>query len=234
MKRFILCAALAVGVTCAASAQDKIAFGVRAGVNINSLRYSGDAESSYNDLKSRAGFHVGVVMDWNVARNFYIQPGVYFATRGAKGEWSESGEDYSYKYTQKLNMSYLQIPVLASYRFPVSKSVKIDVNVGPYIAIGLGGKLKAEETETYGGETGTYSDKIDIFGKSSGDEIRGDFKRFDAGLRFGAGVNIHKFHVGVSYDLGLTNLARTGDDSMWNNKDKFRNGSFNVSVGYNF
>lgn len=234
MKKLILCAALTVGVVCAASAQDKIAFGVRAGVNINSLRYSGDSESLYNDLESRAGFHVGAVMDWNVAGSFYIQPGIYFTTRGAKGEWSESDEDYSYKLTEKLNMSYLQIPVLASYRFAVSDAVKIDVNVGPYIAFGLGGKVKIEETETYMGETERTSDKYDIFGKSTDDKDKGDFKRFDAGLRFGAGVNIHRFYVGVSYDLGLTNLAHTGDDYRWSSKDKFKNGALNISVGYNF
>lgn len=233
MKKLLLCAALAVGVTCAAGAQDKIAFGVRAGVNINSLSYSGD-DSDYDDLKSRAGFHVGAVMDWNVAGDFYIQPGIYFTTRGAKNEYSDSDVDYSYKYTEKLNMSYLQIPVLASYRFPVSDAVKIDINVGPYVAIGLGGKVKVEETETYNGDTDTYSEKYDIFGKSKEDEARGDFKRFDAGLRFGAGVNIHKFYVGVSYDLGLTNLAHSGDEYRWDKKDKFRNGSFQVSVGYNF
>lgn len=234
MKKFILCAVLMAGVTCAASAQDKIAFGVRAGVNINSLRYSGNSESDYNDLKSRAGFHVGAVMDWNVAGDFYIQPGLFFTTRGAKGEWSESDADYSYKYTEKLNMSYLQIPVVASYRFPVSDAVKIDVNVGPYISFGLGGKLKIEETVTYDGETDRSTDKYDIFGKSSDGKKKGDFKRFDAGLRFGAGVNIHHFYVGVSYDLGLTNLAHTGDDYRWSSKDKFKNGAFNISVGYNF
>lgn len=234
MKKFVLCAALAVGVTCAAGAQDKIAFGLRAGVNLNSLNYSGDADSEYNDLKSRAGFHVGAVMDWNVAGNFYIQPGVYFTTRGAKGEWSYSEADYSQQMTAKLNMSYLQIPVLASYRFPVSDAVKIDVNVGPYIAIGLGGKVKAEMTETFLDEVETMSEKYDIFGKSSDNEARGDFKRFDAGLRFGAGVNIHRFYVGVSYDLGLTNLAYTGDNYQWDKNEKLRNGSFQVSVGYNF
>lgn len=230
----MLCAALIIGVTCAASAQDKLAFGVRAGVNINSLSYSGQENTMLDDIKSRAGFHVGVVMDWNVAGDFYIQPGVYFTTRGAKSEWSGSDEDYSASITTKLNMSYLQIPVLASYRFPVSDAVKIDLNVGPYIAIGLGGKVKVDASETYMGETDRDSYKYDIFGKSSDDKERGDFKRFDAGLRFGAGVNIHQFYVGVSYDLGLTNLAYTGNDYRWAKNDKFRNGSFMVSVGYNF
>lgn len=225
MKKFMFSALLTVGMLCAANAQDKIAFGVRAGVNVNTLSYSGDPESEM-DLKSRAGFHVGAVMDWNFAGSFYLQPGVYFTTRGAKYEQTYADEGDSYSYSEKYNMSYLQIPVLASYRLTVSQSVKIDINAGPYAAFGLGGKLKITDDD--------YSEKFDIFGKSTDEETRGDFKRFDAGLRFGVGASIRKFYVGVAYDLGLTNLARTGDDAQWGKDTKFRNGSFLVSVGYNF
>lgn len=234
MKRFILCAALAVGVTCAASAQDKIAFGVRAGVNINSLSYKGDSESGIADPKSRVGFHVGAVMDWNVAGNFYIQPGLYFTTRGAKSEDSMSEDGYRYEYTDKLNMNYLQVPIAASYRFPVGKSVKIDISAGPYVAVGLGGKYKIEETEFYEDQTERNSYECKIFDKSTEEEDGGDFKRFDAGLRFGAGVHISRFYVGLNYDLGLTNLARTESDSRFGKGTKYKNGSFQVSVGYNF
>lgn len=234
MKKLLLCTVLAVCATCAASAQKKIAFGVRAGLNINSLSYSGDKNSEMPDPKSRAGFHVGAVMDWNVAGNFYIQPGLYFTTRGAKSEDSMNEDGYRYEYSDKLNMNYLQLPVVASYRFPVSKAVKIDINVGPYVAVGLGGKYKIEETEFFEGETERYSYECKIFDKSTEEEGRGDFKRFDAGLRFGAGVNIQKFYVGLSYDLGLTNLARTDGDSHWAKGTKYKNGSFQVSVGYNF
>lgn len=229
----MLCALLTVGVACAASAQEKISFGVRAGLNISSLAYSGEADSPYDNLKCRTGFHVGAVMDWNFAGDFYLQPGIYFTTRGAKSEQSDTDDDYSYKGTEKWNMSYLQIPVLASYRLPVSDAVKIDMHAGPYIAFGLGGKYKFEERETYGGITENRSDKYDIFGKSTEEETKGDFKRFDFGLRFGVGVNIRKFYVGAAYDLGVTNLARTGEES-WSSDTKFRNGSFLVSVGYNF
>lgn len=53
-------------------------------------------------------------------------------------------------------------------------------------------------------------------------------------LRFGAGVDIRRFYVGVAYDLGVTNLARTGDKYRWSSGTKIRTGSILVSVGYNF
>lgn len=236
MKRFFLGAVLVFGATCAASAQDKpVSLGVRAGVNINSLSYSGDDQSEVRDhLKSRAGFHVGLVADCKVAGNFYIQPGLFFTTRGAKIEVSDAEGSYAYQVTGKVNMNYLQIPVQFSYRFPLGRTVKLDVNVGPYAAVGLGGKMKVEETERWNGMTETYKDDCPVFGKSTEEETRGDFRRFDAGLRFGAGVNVRKFRIGLVYDLGLVNLAHTGLDSQWDDNTKLRNGSFQISVGYNF
>lgn len=222
-----------VGTVCMSNAQEKVSFGVRAGLNINSLSYSGDELSG--DLKSRAGFHVGAVVDWNVAKNVYIQPGIYFTTRGTKYELRSSEWDYSSSTDGKMNMNYLQIPVSVSYRFPIGNILKIDVNVGPYIALGLGGKMKVNYRDEYDGEWYDVEKfEYKIFEKSSEDRNGGDFKRFDAGLRFGAGVHIKKFFVGLNYDLGLTNLARIDEYSYWLDNEKFKNGSLQISVGYNF
>ncbi len=189
MRKLLLCAVMLFGTVCMANAQDKIQFGVRAGMNISSL--SGDMK----DLDSRIGYHVGAIMDWNVTGNLYVQPGLFFTTRGAKEEGF------------KMNMNYLQIPISVAYRFPVSDAFKIDVNAGPYFAMGLGGKVKDAGVKVFGDE--------------------GFCKRFDAGLRVGAGVHIQKFSVGLIYDLGLTNIAKEDGG-------KIKNGSFQISVGYNF
>lgn len=211
MRKILLCAALIAGTLCTTDAQEKISFGVRAGLNINSLSYSGEYSAEFN-MKNRIGFHVGAVIDWNVARNVYVQPAVYFTTRGAENE----------EYKDKYNMNYLQIPVIASYRYPVSNNVKIDVNVGPYVAFGLGGTYKDGDGEEF-----------KIFEKSEKNGC--DFKRLDAGLRFGAGVHIKRFYVGLNYDLGLANTINSGEDSyLWENGEKMKNGSFQISVGYNF
>jgi len=226
MKKLLLGAALLVGMICSANAQEKpLTFGVRAGLNINSLSSDNAAGELYKDLSSRAGYHVGVVMDWKVAGDFYIQPGVYFTNRGAKSEFSEEG----FNSELKINMSYLQIPVLAQYRFDVG-AVKIDVATGPYFAFGLGGKAKFE----YSGYGIVEKYDYKVFEKSTSEADGGDFKRFDFGWRIGAGVHFLKnFYVGLNYDLGLTNLCKVHEYG-WGDGVKIKNRSFSISLGYNF
>lgn len=219
MKKLLLCAALLVGAVCTAHAQEqkKISFGVRMGFNASSLSTAGDLKGV--EYKCRPGFHVGAVMDYNIAKNLYLQPGLYFTQRG--GNWEEKDEGNS--CSEKINMNYIQIPVTVAYRLPVGENLNIDLNAGPYVAIGIGGTIKTRYSED--GEVMT--DKVNVFKSSTDDEAGGDFSRFDAGLRFGAGVHIKRFYVGLAYDLGVTSLSKDKDE-------KIRNGSFQVSLGYNF
>ncbi len=167
-------------------------------------------------------------MNWNIAGGFYLQPGIYFTTRGAKKKNESVSVTSSYKFSEKCNMNYLQIPILASYRIPINRTVQLDVHAGPYIVIGLSGKYEVEKSLVYTdfngvGVTESYSEKYDIFEKSTDDGIAGDFNRFDFGLRLGMGVDIRRFYVGWAYDLGMTTLARTGDTYQWLSGTKIRN-----------
>lgn len=207
----------------------EITFGVRAGMNISNI--SGEyGPKSKLDLDSRIGFQVGAIVDLPITNGFYIQPGLFITTRGAKKETTERDEDYS-KSTNKYNPIYLQIPVLASFRMDVSQSVNLQVNVGPYFSLGLGGKQKSEYKET--GES-TKKASIPFFGKSTDKEEHFGAKRFDLGLSFGAGVTIKEhYYVGIQYDLGLMNMA-IHDDKAFGDKAKFHNGNFAIQLGYNF
>lgn len=237
MKRLLLAAALLIGMICSANAQKPLSLGIRAGVNVNSLSHSGSPNGSiYNDLSLRSGYHLGVVLDWHVFGGFYVEPGVYLTNRGAEADVSESywvDRDaiyYSQDTDLKINMTYLQIPILAQYRFGVGP-VKIDVNLGPYFAFGLGGKMKEKSSNSLGE---SYSESLKIFEKSTETTEGGDFGRFDFGLRFGAGVHfLSHYYAGIYYDLGLTNLAQTGE-FQWGDKTTFKNRSFGITLGYNF
>lgn len=224
-------AVMTAGMVFNATAQES-GFGVRASLNLSNVnnKYtgevaSGESKSDYEyDFKNRVGFNIGLIYDWGVSESFYIQPGLYFTTRGAKVKESEEG----YKYEEKWNLNYLQLPILASYRIALSDNVKWHINAGPYLAVGLGGKVKWEETDEDGKNKGDYK----AFGTTSedSDEEKGGLKRFDAGLSFGTGVSINKFYVGLTYELGLINAA---DKKEW--KDyKMKNRNFSIGVGYNF
>lgn len=211
----------------------EIAFGVRAGMNISNIsgEYGPDKDDKL-DLDSRIGFQVGAVVDLPITNGFYIQPGLFITTRGAKKKYTERDEEYSYTSTKKYNPIYLQIPVLASFRTDISPSVKVQVNVGPYFSLGLGGKEKSEYEET---GYSTEKEEIPFFGKSTDKEEHFGAKRFDLGLSFGAGVTIREhYYVGIQYDLGLMNMAIHDKEYGWGDKAKFRNGNFAIQLGYNF
>lgn len=231
MKKIVMLAVMAAGMVFSATAQES-GFGIRASLNLSNVnnKYDGEvaseeSKSDYEyDFKNRVGFNIGLIYDWGISESFYIQPGLYFTTRGAKIE--ESEEDY--KYEEKWKLNYLQIPILASYRIALTDNVKWHINAGPYLAVGVGGKVKWEET--YDGDTDKGDYKAFGTADEDSDEEKGGLKRFDAGLSFGTGVSINKFYIGLTYDLGLVNAA---DKDTW--KDyKMRNRNFSIGVGYNF
>lgn len=227
MRKLVLLAVLAAGMSLGTMAQEN-GFGVRAGLNLS--RVGGDFKDALGDtdVKMKAGFNIGVIYDYGFSESFYIQPGLYYSLKGVK---AEDKEDSDYKTTY--NLSYLQLPVLASYRVAVSDNVKWQINAGPYFALGVGGKVKYE----YGDE----SEKFDAFGKSEYNEttdeetLKGDLKRFDFGLSFGTGFSFDKFYVGLKYELGLSNI---GEKDCWykdnDSEAKVKTGNFAISVGYNF
>lgn len=239
-KCFMLAAMFFVGIT-ASSAQEiremfgsdqkgKIVYGIRAGLNVSNIagEYGPDSGDEL-DLDSRVGFHVGGVVDIPITNGFYIQPGLLFTTRGAGEKYSYSEPGYSEEATTKYRPIYLEIPVLASFRADVSRTVNVQVNVGPHFAFGLGGKCK----ESYSDSDGiSESVKYPFFGESTDEEDHFGAKRFDFGLTFGAGVTLRKhYYVGIVYDLGLINMAV---DKEWGKDAKFHNRNFSIQLGYNF
>lgn len=205
MKKLLLLFVITVGLLLSAKAQQN-SWGVRVGMNISSASDKVD-EGPEPDYKNKVGFRIGVIGDLGLTEHFYIQPGLYFTTLGAKQE--VLGKDAT------VNLNYLQLPVLFSYRFNVAENVKLHINAGPYIGYGIGGKIK------YAGV------KIDAFGDG---EDEGGLKRFDAGLSFGAGISVKQIYFGLNYDLGLANIV--DKDVSEGVKSRLRN--FGITVGYNF
>lgn len=169
-------------------------FGVRGGLNLTSL----NTKKSWGDMETKLGYHLGIVTDVHLYQDLYLHPGVFLMTKGAKVDGVDT----------KIRASYLEVPVLLSYRFPLMDEMKLHLNFGPYLAYGIGGKIKPE-----------HGSKVNTF-----DNDR--LKRFDMGLTLGAGMNIDRLYVGLNYDLGLMNIS--------DGAGKIRNRTFYVTFGYNF
>lgn len=175
-----------------------VTLGVRAGYNLSNqvAKYKGESESA----DALSGYHAGLSADIAFMESFGLNTGLFFTSKGYKSE--------IYGQTLKVAPLYLEIPVLASYRYGISDNVRLDVDFGPYFAVGVAGKMKMK----------SVSEKV--FGKDG-------MKRFDCGLKVGAGVTFSKIYVGLHYGFGLANLGEGSDITQ-------RNRSLNLSVGYNF
>ena len=200
MKKIILAAA-AVFAFGSANAQET-KFGVKGGLNIANL--SGDIE----DNSSKVGFHVGGFVEIKVSDKFSVQPELLFSTQGTKVE--ESGNNFSSKST--LNLSYLNIPVMAKYYVAEGFSLEAGPQIGFLTA------AKADFTTTQSGIT------------VSGDEdVKDSFESIDFGVNFGAGYDFTKnLSAGLRYNLGLANIAKDSGD------EKISNNVLSVSLGYKF
>lgn len=215
MKRKLLALSAVLALMAgAAQAQNKTTFGVRAGVNFQNLTGEDDNGDKYSN-KIKTGFNVGVNAEIPLADEFFLQPGVLFSTKGAKLEGPGD---------VKANIGYIEVPVNFLYKADLGQG-KLLMGVGPYVGIGVTGKVKGD-----GGEA-------DI--KFTNDAKLADFvdevpmKRIDAGGNLLFGYEFaNKFSVQLNAQLGLLNLDPKVEGVKPDSKTK--NTGFGVSVGYRF
>lgn len=229
MKKLLLIAVCAFGVMTASAQRASstsssffstekvdggVQFGIRAGLSLGNVSISSEDDSESSSFDSRATWHVGVIADIPFMESLYLQTGLLLQNKGAKNEIKDEGETYK----ETMSPMYLEIPVLASYRYNFSDAAQLQINLGPYFAYGISGKFKEE----YDGE----EHKEDLFG--DGEDSYG-LKRFDCGLQVGAGITLGQhYYLGFAYQFGLTNIAHKSADG------KLKNKNLMLSLGYTF
>ncbi len=204
MKKIILTVAAVFAFGFANAQETK--FGIKGGVNFANL--AGDIE----DNSSLIGFNVGGLVEIKVSDKFFIQPELLFSAQGAKEEYSETFNGTTINYDSKLNLSYLNIPVMA--KFYVAD--KFSLEAGPQVGFLLSAKANSEATD------GTNS-------SSSEEDVKDSFESTDFGFNFGAGYDFTtNLSAGVRYNLGLSNIAKDSGN------DEIKNTVLSVSLAYKF
>lgn len=209
MKKFLLCLLIVWGISFEMKAQEEMYWGLRGGLNLSNIYEETNADVSI-DWENKPGFRIGMVIGAPIRGILYIEPGVYFTSLGMK---YEAGEDEA-----KLNINYLQIPLLVTFRPHIGKNARLHISAGPYVACGLGGKMKVNKV------------KKDIFGD---DEL---VKRFDGGISFSGGFSIKRFYIGMGYDLGLVDIESNSPTASYVTvgvSSKTYNRNFWLGIGIN-
>lgn len=210
MKRIFLTviAVLAIG---SMNAQE-IKYGVKAGLNIST--FNGDVADF--DVKSKAGFHIGALVEIKLTDKFSIQPELLYSMQGAKTEFSFSDEFSSASEKNDIKLGYLNIPIMAKYYVAPGFSVE----AGPQIGFLLSAKNEYTAHYFIGEELSDSGER----------DIKDATKSVDFGFNFGAGYDFtDNIFVQARYNLGLTS---TSENAI--NEFDPKNGVFQLSLGYKF
>lgn len=194
MKKSLFVLTLVMLLAISAMAQDPVkgltGAGFKAGVVM--AKATGDnidliADENNVDIKSLMGFAVGGFIEYSFSPSFAIQPEILYNTKGVKFEQGD--------VTDKVTMTYMQIPVLLKFNIPTAGNFDPFIYAGPSVGILLSAKDKLEGTD----------DDYD-------EDIKDSFKStdFTAVLGLGAGIPMGtsgQLTFEFRYDMGLTNVA---------------------------
>jgi hypothetical protein len=158
--------------------------GVRAGVNLASLRMKTDFFGSSFSITTddKLGGQFGVYYRTTINEKFSIRPNLVFTTGGGTIKDETSGESNS------VSSSYLGLPIDFLYTVPAGSNT-LSLVGGPFL-----GYLLSSSSEQGTGED--------------------EFSSLDYGLHFGLQYHIKSFGIGLSYSWGMANVIPeevTGD-----------------------
>jgi hypothetical protein len=212
MKKIFATIAIAGLITSGAQAQTMVktggaGIGIRAGVNFTNL--NGQDETGA-DLKydMSTGFHAGLVADVPMGGGFYLQPGLLFSRKGAEVD-NET----------KIKISYVEIPLNFVYK-PILGSGNMLLGFGPYVGIGVGGKVESNGSSA----DIKFNNDYDV------NDDAPQLKRIDAGGNLLAGYEFaNKLSVQLNAQLGLLKINPKPYENA-----ALKNTGFGLSLGYKF
>ncbi|SDY72256.1 Outer membrane protein beta-barrel domain-containing protein [Hymenobacter psychrophilus] len=226
-----IAAVLALGGTTWAQAQ--VTVGPRIGLNLANVSIKNEDNSGLElDPKLIAAPQAGITLNAAFG-NLAIQPSLLFSQKGFKVTEEERDGADSFKTEATYRLGYLELPVNLVYTTGGTEGFQ--VFAGPYVGIGVGGKVKAKYTVTQAGVTESGSETVNVkFAskeKNNSDDLY--LNQPDFGVNGGVGYKVGPFQAQAGYSLGLGNMIPK--DSNGDKPDgKLRNRVIQFSLSYFF
>ena len=231
MKKVILSLITLLAATTLATAQMRPTIKVEAGANFSNM--TGKANGETNDGDILTGYRVGAGVEFTISDGFYINPGLYFLSRGAKATVElPKMTDYSMKVVSSTWLHNVEIPVHVGYRVAVAPDMAVSIQAGPWFSYGFLGKRVYKATgdglaadaakkivdELNKGDNNPYKD---------GKAVKQSLKPFDLGVGMQAAFEYRQFGVNLGFEYGLLNTSAFDEV-------KVNNMNFYVGLGYRF
>ena len=203
-----------------AQEKTKMSFGILGGVNFQNLN---GKLSSGDKLESDMlmGFHGGVNLQIPIAPEFYFQPGLMYAIKGAKFTNS--------LYTETTRINYIEIPMNMVYKASLGQGFFM-LGFGPYISYGIGGNVKTE-----GGSITLDRDiKFKSIVELTDPLTVPYYKALDAGANIFVGFETAGgLFLQLETQFGMLNI-NPEDKRILTDKSSKKNTGFGLSLGYRF
>lgn len=148
-----------------------------------------------------------------------LQPEVYYTVKGFNVLETDLGQEISSKY----KISYIEIPVLISYRLPLKGRIRPGLVFGPYV----GFAQKVREIQT-------------AFGETQKRELDDNLKNTDFGLVFGGNIRYRLGSASIildaRYGKGLVNISKDITEVAYefDADDTIKNRAFSIMLGVAF
>lgn len=168
----------------------KTYFDLMVNVASTNINYGGSNSALVDYKKSNNGIQAGVSFQAGITPAFSLVSEFYFMRKGGKLK----ADNPLTSNASTFHLNTLELPVLA--RFHIGKCY---LNAGPSIAYNLSGNNKI----------GDLSTKLSFTNSGEG------FKRFDAGIQVGGGIEFplkqKRIAVDIRYVYGITNLSNSSE-----------------------
>ncbi|MDE6534874.1 MAG: PorT family protein [Muribaculaceae bacterium] len=179
-------------------------FGVEAGY-VNSTLALKDYDAS-----ARSGFKVGANAEFTLRNHISFESGLAYIRKGAEIKGDKIGHT-SISSIKFAEMNYLQIPLMAGYKFNLAKDFSIKPEVGGYFAVGLNGHSFVTGLDSF---NQPYEARVSTFSHTFITDGIAPYRpcdRADGGLAFALNLNYRHFTLKAEYDLGLATATYYGN-----------------------
>jgi hypothetical protein len=191
----------------------QIKFGPQAGLNFSEL--PNNTEYIIGNHHIYTGYHVGVIAEIRLVKELFLRPGVLITNKGSKYTVGNNIGDSANGFSNfRFSGFYTDIPINLAYKFDL-RSFKFLLIAGAQLGYGLTGTWQTSDGTTSKVHFG--NDPVD------------DFKPFDYGLDFGAGVEFGRIQITSVYYMGLKTLSTLSPPLT---EQKFK--VLSISVAYLF
>lgn len=202
------------------SQENPVSLEVRGGINIFNMY------SDYEEVSAKASYRFDAVLDRNFTPSFFLRSGLTFGAKNSALSVSNyfvfwnNGAYHSYTQYVDLKARYLQVPVMAGYRYSV-KNIRFNAALGGYAGLGISGTRKEPFPINYY-YSHTSVQKISPYKQEK--TFNSTFHRFDSGLIVSFGAEFKRFTFTSGYESGRVDIRR--------GKGKAKNRTVFLSLGY--